>query len=156
MKAQIIEYREVLEKAAILRKNGTIVFTNGCFDLLHAGHIEYLRKAKKLGDVLWIGINSDKSVKRIKGEKRPILCQTDRVNILASLRFVDAITLFDEDTPLELIKMIKPNILAKGGDYKDKLIIGSDIIKNSGGIVKLIDFVDGKSTSAIIEKIKSL
>ncbi len=156
MRAQIIEYSEVSDKAVILRKNGTIVFTNGCFDLLHAGHIEYLRKAKKLGDILWIGINSDKSVKRIKGDKRPILCQTDRVEILASLRFVDAITLFDEDTPLELIKMIKPDILVKGGDYKDKLIVGSDVLKNNGGTVKLIDFVDGKSTSAIIKKIKSL
>ncbi|GMT43444.1 MAG: glycerol-3-phosphate cytidylyltransferase [bacterium] len=156
MRAQIIEYGEVSDKAVILRKNGTIVFTNGCFDLLHAGHIEYLRKAKKLGDILWIGINSDKSVKRIKGDKRPILCQTDRVEILASLRFVDAITLFDEDTPLELIKMIKPDILVKGGDYKDKLIVGSDVLKNNGGTVKLIDFVDGKSTSAIIKKIKSL
>ena len=156
MRAQIIEYSEVPDKAVILRRNGTIVFTNGCFDLLHAGHIEYLRKAKKLGDILWIGINSDKSVKRIKGDKRPILCQTDRVEILASLRFVDAITLFDEDTPLELIKMIKPDILVKGGDYKDKLIVGSDVLKNNGGTVKLIDFVDGKSTSAIIKKIKSL
>ncbi|NOZ83795.1 MAG: D-glycero-beta-D-manno-heptose 1-phosphate adenylyltransferase [Epsilonproteobacteria bacterium] len=156
MRAQIIEYREVSDKAMTLHRNGTIVFTNGCFDLLHAGHIEYLRKAKELGNILWIGVNSDKSVKRIKGEKRPIFCQADRVEILASLRFVDAITLFDEDTPLELIKMIKPDILVKGGDYKDKLIVGSDILKNNGGIVKLIDFVDGKSTSAIIKKIKSL
>jgi len=155
MKACIVKYREASTVAEELHKSGSIVFTNGCFDLIHIGHISYLRKAKQMGDFLWVGLNSDESVRRLKGEKRPIISQNDRVEILASLRFIDYLTIFDQDTPFELIKLIKPDILVKGADYKGKTIIGADIVNRAGGIVKLIDFVEGKSTSTIIDKIKT-
>ncbi len=156
MKARIIKYEEASTVAEELHKSGSIVFTNGCFDLIHTGHISYLRKAKQMGDFLWVGLNSDESVRRLKGEKRPIISHNDRLEILASLRFVDYLTIFEQDTPFELIKLIKPDILVKGADYKGKKIIGADIVNRAGGVVKLIDFVEGKSTSAIIDKIKTL
>lgn len=134
-----------------LKKEGKkIVFTNGCFDILHSGHIEYLKAAKKLGDILVVGINSDSSVKRLKGETRPINSQSDRENVLSAISYVDFVIIFDEDTPLELIKQIKPDILVKGGDYKDKEVIGSNIVSE----VKILDYVPNKSTTNIINKIK--
>jgi len=135
------------------KENGAkIVFTNGCFDILHTGHIELLRQAKRLGDILIVGLNSDSSVKRLKGETRPINNEIERSDVLSELSCVDAIVIFDEDTPYNLIKSISPNILVKGGDYTDKTIIGADIVKSSGGKVVIIPLVEGKSTSAMIKK----
>lgn len=133
-------------------ENKKIVFTNGCFDLLHIGHITYLEEAKKLGDVLVVGINTDESVKKLKGPTRPIQSETDRCEILAALKAVDHTILFSEETPLNLIKHIKPDILVKGGDWKIEQIVGSDFVLSYGGSVKSLNFVDGKSTTSIIEK----
>jgi D-beta-D-heptose 7-phosphate kinase/D-beta-D-heptose 1-phosphate adenosyltransferase len=131
-------------------KNKKIVFTNGCFDLLHAGHIKYLEVAKSYGDVLILGLNSDRSVKAIKGENRPINEQMDRACILAALEAVDYVVIFDEDTPYKLIQMIKPNILVKGKDYEGKKVIGEDLVDE----LKLVEFIQGRSSSQIIKKIK--
>ncbi len=130
-----------------------IVFTNGCFDIIHLGHIMYLSKAADLGDVLIVGLNTDESIKRLKGDNRPINNQHARRMTLGSMFFVDAVVLFDEDTPYELIKQIKPDILVKGSDYEDKEIVGANIVKDKGGEVVTIDFLDGYSTSEVIEKI---
>lgn len=132
-----------------------IVFTNGCFDLLHVGHIRYLQEAKKLGDLLVVGVNSDASVKRLKGPTRPIQNENDRAEILAALGCVDYSIIFQEDTPLELIKKIKPRTLVKGGDWKISEIVGSDFVLAQGGQVLSLQFVDGKSTTKIIQKSQS-
>jgi D-glycero-beta-D-manno-heptose 1-phosphate adenylyltransferase len=129
-----------------------IVFTNGCFDLLHVGHVRYLDQAKTLGDVLIVGINSDASVQRLKGPTRPIQNENDRAEILASLKSVDHTVLFTEDTPYDLITQILPDILVKGGDWKPDQIVGSDIVLKNGGQVKSLIFIDGKSTTEIIKK----
>lgn len=131
----------------------TVVFTNGCFDLLHAGHITYLQNARQLGTRLVIGLNSDSSVRRLKGEKRPIIAQEDRALILSALRCVDQVILFDEDTPEKLIHTLTPDILVKGGDYRVENIVGSDWVMRNGGRVLSLDFVDNRSTSSIVEKI---
>ena len=136
-------------------KEDKIVFTNGCFDILHKGHIEYLAKAANLGDVLIVGLNSDESVRRLKGEDRPVLDEESRAMALASIGFVDNVVIFDEDTPYELIKKIQPDVLVKGADYNEDDIVGADIVKAKGGEIKTIEFVDGYSTSKIIDKIKS-
>ena len=136
-------------------KNEKIVFTNGCFDILHKGHIEYLAKAANLGDVMIVGLNSDKSVKTLKGEGRPVLDEDTRAMALASMSFVDMVVVFDENTPYELIKTIKPDVLVKGSDYKEEDIVGYDIVKAKGGEIITIDLVPGYSTSSIIKKIKS-
>lgn len=136
-------------------KDQKIVFTNGCFDLIHLGHIKYLASAADLADVLIIGLNSDSSIKKIKDDNRPILDQESRAITLASFRFINNIVLFDEETPYKLIDHIKPDILVKGGDYKPEEIVGYDIVKNNGGEVKIIDFIKGYSTTAIIEKIRT-
>ena len=130
-----------------------IVFTNGCFDLLHLGHIDYLSKAADLGDVLIIGLNSDLSVSRIKGNTRPLQDERSRAMVLASLGFVDVVVLFGDDTPYELIKATQPDILVKGADYKPEDIVGYDIVKNKGGEIITIDFLEGYSTTAIENKI---
>ncbi len=135
-------------------KNKKIVFTNGCFDILHRGHIEYLAQAANHGDILVIGLNTDNSVKRIKGDSRPIQDQVARAMVLASLQFVSAVIMFDEDTPYELIKRVQPDILIKGSDYKIEDIVGYDIVTAKGGEVVTIDFVEGYSTTSIIEKLK--
>lgn len=135
-------------------KGYKVVFTNGCFDIIHLGHIDYLSKARDLGDILIIGLNTDNSVSRIKGPSRPVNNETARANILASFNFVDAIVLFDEETPYELINNVKPDILVKGSDYKPEDIVGYGIVKNSGGMIETIDFLEGYSTSSIIEKLK--
>ena len=126
-----------------------IVFTNGCFDILHLGHVKYLQKARSLGDKLIVGVNSNTSVSRLKGSSRPINDQYDRAYLLASLEVVDYVVIFEEDTPYELIKAVQPDVLVKGADYEGKEVVGSDIAKE----VKLIEFVDGKSTTKIIERI---
>jgi len=131
-----------------------IVWTNGCFDIIHLGHIDYLSKAKDLGDILIVGVNTDKSVRRIKKEGRPINDETARSNIVASLHFVDAVILFDEDTPYNLIKLVQPDILVKGSDYKAREIVGADIVEARGGKVETLAFLPGYSTTLIEEKIK--
>lgn len=136
-------------------QNKKIVFTNGCFDLLHIGHVTYLEEARRLGDVLIVGINTDASVKRLKGPTRPIQNENDRSRILAALKAVDHTVLFDEDTPLKLIQTVRPDILVKGGDWKPEQIVGSDFVLANGGRVRSLNFVDGKSTTSIIEKSKS-
>lgn len=142
--------------SALKAQKKSIVFTNGCFDILHIGHIHYLEAAKSLGDVLIIGLNTDKSVSDLKGPDRPINQQDDRANVLSALRAVDVVVLFDESTPLSLISEIMPDILVKGGDYTLETIVGADIVLAHNGKVEIIPFVDGKSTSSIINKIKSL
>ncbi len=131
-----------------------IVFTNGCFDILHVGHIRYLSEAKSLGDILVIGINSDKSVKELKGPSRPINSLSDRALILSELRYVDYVVSFEEQTPLELIKIIMPDILVKGGDYTVETVVGSSEVIHSGGQVKLLQFHEGYSSTNYIDKIK--
>ena len=135
-------------------KNKKIVFTNGCFDILHLGHIDYLSKAADLGDVLIVGINSDKSVSEIKGPSRPINDEISRSRIIAALSFVDVVVIFNEPTPYELIKNIQPDILVKGADYKKENIVGYDIVKDKGGEIVIIDLLEGYSTSLIEEKNK--
>jgi D-glycero-beta-D-manno-heptose 1-phosphate adenylyltransferase len=130
-----------------------VVFTNGVFDLIHAGHVDYLSKAKKLGDVLILGLNSDDSVKRIKGDKRPILKQEERAFILTNLKPVDYVIFFDEDTPEKLISEIIPDILVKGADWSVEKIIGKDVVEKNGGKVMNIEFVNDQSTSKIIDLI---
>jgi rfaE bifunctional protein nucleotidyltransferase chain/domain len=136
-------------------KQKKIAFTNGCFDILHAGHVDYLEKTKKMVDVLVIGLNSDDSVKRLKGEKRPVVKEKYRIKALSGLASVDYIAIFNEDTPLNLIKKIKPDVLVKGSDWKNKGgIIGEEFVKKIGGEVKYVDLLPNISTSLIIEKIK--
>jgi len=149
---KIVNWDTLQEIVASAQSHGKkIVFTNGCFDLIHIGHIKYLREAKKLGDILIIGLNSDSSVSRIK-PKRPVNPQDHRAEVLSSLEIVDYVTLFDEDTPYELIKFLKPDILVKGGDWKKEDIVGSDIAKETHSL----PYVEGVSTSEIIERIKKL
>lgn len=137
-------------------KGKKIVFTNGCFDILHLGHVDYLSKAADCGDVLIVGVNSDASTKILnKGSNRPIQDQHSRSTIIASLHFVDAVVVFDEETPYELIKLIQPDVLVKGADYKVEQIAGHDIVLKRGGEVKLVELVKGYSTSAIEARIKS-
>lgn len=145
---------ELKEVLARLRKKGKkIVFTNGCFDILHAGHTRYLKEARKLGDVLVLALNSDASVRTIKGEKRPIVPQDERTEVLSSLESVDFIVIFEESTPLELIEYLKPDILVKGGDWAEKDVVGRDSVKKWGGRVVIIPKIEGASTTNIIEKI---
>jgi|SRR3972149_9958672 len=151
---KIVKLQELIQiRKKAKKENKKVVFTNGCFDLLHRGHIEYLKKAKKLGDILIVGLNSDSSVKKIKGEGRPIQGQADRAVILASLYFVDYVCIFNELTPLKLISKLIPDILAKGGDWKVKDIVGKDIVESHGGKVLSIKMVKGKSTRNIIQTI---
>lgn len=133
-----------------------IVFTNGCFDLLHQGHLDYLAKAKDLGDFLVIGLNSDNSVKRLKGPTRPINDEKSRAVMLAALGMIDLVVLFDEDTPMELIQALNPDVLVKGGDYTIATIVGADYVEKSGGRVEVIPFLDGFSTTKIVTRIQNL
>lgn len=149
----IKNWSEISSIVAELKKNEKkIVFTNGCFDILHIGHIKYLEAAKTYGDILILGLNSDKSIRSLKGENRPITSQDDRANIIAALNVVDYLVIFDEETPLSLIELVEPDILVKGGDYDGKKVIGQDF----AGELIIIPFVNGKSTTKIIEKIKNL
>ncbi len=137
-------------------KDFSVVFTNGCFDILHLGHIDYLSKTADQGKILIVGLNSDLSVKKIKGERRPFNDEVSRAAVLSSLFFVDAVVLFDEDTPYNLIKAISPDVLVKGSDYKVEEIVGYNIVKSYGGKTVTINFLDGYSTSSLIEKMKSV
>ena len=152
---KIVSRQEIQKIARILKKsNKKIVFTNGCFDIIHAGHIEYLREAKKLGDILILGLNSDSSVQKLKGRNRPINDENARAIVLSEFKSVDYIVIFQEDTPYDLIEIVKPDVLVKGGDWKETEIVGADIVKKYGGIVKSLEFKEGFSTTKIIEKIK--
>ncbi len=154
IKSKILSGIELERTLAFWRfKNLKIVFSNGCFDILHAGHIDYLAKAKDEGDILIIGLNTDASVSRLKGPTRPINDQNARAMIMASLSFVSAVVLFDEDTPYNLIKQIQPDVLIKGSDYKPENIVGYDILMAKGGAVKTLDFLEGYSTSNIEKRI---
>ncbi len=135
------------------KKRKKIVFTNGVFDIIHRGHVEYLAKAKKMGDVLLVGLNSDVSVKRLKGKLRPLQSQQDRAVILLALEAVDYVVIFGEVTPLNLIKLIEPDVLVKGADYKIGDIVGADFVKENGGIVKKVKLTKGKSTSKIARRL---
>ncbi|MEE1001294.1 MAG: D-glycero-beta-D-manno-heptose 1-phosphate adenylyltransferase [Bacteroidales bacterium] len=135
------------------KQNLKIVFTNGCFDLLHLGHVDYLAKAKDLGDRLIIGVNTDASVRRLKGKFRPLQDENSRLHLLAALEVVDAVVLFDEDTPYELIKQVQPDVLVKGADYKPESIVGYDIVTSRGGKVETIEYLEGYSTTSIEQRI---
>jgi len=150
-----IKSRALLESIlAGEKQNGkSVVFTNGCFDLLHVGHVKYLQAARQLGDLLVLGLNSDDSIRRLKGSGRPLIDQDERAHILAALNCIDYVVIFDEDTPLELISLLRPNILVKGGDYTVEGVVGGELVESYGGRVELINFVDGKSTTNIINKI---
>jgi D-beta-D-heptose 7-phosphate kinase / D-beta-D-heptose 1-phosphate adenosyltransferase len=139
--------------AAEKEKGKKVVFTNGCFDLLHVGHVKYLQKARSFGDLLVLGLNSDASVRRLKGEKRPLIGAAERAHILAALDCIDYLVIFEEDTPLTLIESLRPAVLVKGGDYTPEGVVGREVVESYGGRVELVEFVDGKSTTNIIEKI---
>ena len=154
---KIIEYEDIFSKIQLLKKKEkTIVFTNGCFDILHAGHVRYLAAAKAEGDILVVGLNSDKSVKLIKGNKRPVIKQEERAEVLAALQSIDYVIIFNEPDPLELICRIKPDVLVKGADWEEKDIIGADIVKKNGGRIVRISIVQDISTSDIIKRIKNI
>ncbi|MDD5137132.1 MAG: D-glycero-beta-D-manno-heptose 1-phosphate adenylyltransferase [Candidatus Omnitrophica bacterium] len=156
MKDKVKGLAAVKKIAESLRKRGErIVFTNGCFDILHVGHVDYLAKARKMGDVLVIGLNSDLSVKRLKGTERPLNSQVDRAKVLSALSSVDYVTIFDEDTPERLIEKIRPDILVKGGDWKEANIAGAAFVKSYGGKVRIVPFVKGYSTTLVVNKLRN-
>ena len=154
---KILERNALKDKLEELRTKGKkIAFTNGCFDILHVGHVRYLREAKKTAAVLVQAINSDSSVRSLKGEERPLIPENERAEILAALEFIDFVTIFEELTPLELINYLKPDILIKGGDWPEEKVVGREEVKKWGGRVAIIPEVEGKSTTNIVEKIKKL
>ena len=147
---------QLIKIAAQARRNGkSVVFTNGCFDLLHRGHVHVLRQAKAAGDLLIVAINSDQSVKAIKGPTRPVAAEMDRLELIAAMEMVDYVILFDEPDPSKLITAIKPNVLAKGGDWGAAGVVGADIVEREGGRVVLVPYLKGYSTSEIIERIRN-
>lgn len=155
IKNKLLSHKDLEAKLRAWRSaQKTIVFTNGCFDILHRGHVEYLAQAADLGDVLVVGLNTDASVKRLKGESRPVNDEQSRALLLSALQFVDAVVLFDDDTPYELIKQVQPDVLVKGNDYKPEEIVGYDIVTARGGKVMTIDLVEGFSTTNIIKRMK--
>jgi rfaE bifunctional protein nucleotidyltransferase chain/domain len=151
---EVVVHTDLLKIRERLKREGKkIVFTNGVFDIVHRGHVEYLTKAKALGDVLLVGMNTDASVQRLKGPRRPVVSQDDRAFVLAALRVVDYVCLFDEDTPYNLIKAVVPDVLVKGSDWAIDDIVGKDIVEAAGGKVQTIDYVPNRSTTSIIQKI---
>jgi rfaE bifunctional protein nucleotidyltransferase chain/domain len=151
---------KVLERQALLERfrrprNGRLVFTNGCFDILHRGHVAYLHAARRLGDLLVVGVNTDDSVRRLKGDRRPVVPLEDRLFVLAGLAAVDAVTPFAEDTPHDLIAALLPDVLVKGGDYDADDVVGAREVREAGGIVRIIPFVEGRSSTSIIERLRS-
>ena len=154
MLSKIVKLKDLVQKISILRVSGrTIVFTNGCFDILHVGHVRYLAAARSEGDVLVVGLNSDESTRSIKQENRPIVSQDQRAEVLAGLECIDYITVFNEPDPLKLIQALKPDVLVKGSDWKEEDIIGADVVKEGGGKVVRVDVVPDISTSRIIQRI---
>jgi len=155
-KSKIVPISQVEQIVSLWQQNeDKVVFTNGCFDLVHRGHVEYLSKAAEKGNRLVLGLNTDASVRKIKGSTRPIIDEQSRSIVLAALEFIDLVVLFDEDNPYELIKIVQPDVLVKGSDYNVEDIVGYDIVMNNGGSVETIDYVIGFSTSNIITKIAS-
>ena len=155
IKSKIYTLSKLVEQSKVWRNNGDkIVFTNGCFDLVHRGHVEVLANTADLGDKLIVGLNTDSSIQDLKGKNRPIIDENSRAILLASLQFIDAVVLFSEDTPYHLIETILPDILAKGGDYKVEEITGHELVLRNGGEVILVPFIDGFSTTNIVNKIK--
>jgi rfaE bifunctional protein nucleotidyltransferase chain/domain len=149
----------LLTRAAAVERFGStaavrVVFTNGCFDILHPGHVDYLEEARSLGDALVVGLNTDASVGRLKGPGRPLVLEADRARVLGALSCVDAVTLFHEDTPLELITALLPSVLVKGGDYELNQIVGRDVVEESGGTVTVIPFSSGYSTTELLDRIQ--
>ena len=156
MSGKLKSLDELVAVAAQARQNGqSVVFTNGCFDILHRGHVHILRQAKASGDLLIVALNSDRSVREIKGLTRPVFCETDRVELIAAMEMVDYVIVFDELDPYKLIAAIKPNVLAKGGDWSAEKIIGADVVGQAGGRVVVIPYLKGFSTSEIIERIRN-
>lgn len=152
---KILNQQQLKQKVDNWKSQGDkVVFTNGCFDILHLGHVDYLEKAAEKGDKLIVALNTDLSVKKLKGEERPINNEIARARLIAALAFVDAVTFFSEDTPFNIINNLKPNILVKGSDYNVSNIVGADIVMQNGGSVETIDLVEGYSTSQIIKQIK--
>lgn len=151
--AKIIDRDELLRRCGRPRTQN-VVFTNGCFDIIHRGHVDYLTRARALGDVLVVGVNTDASVRRLKGSGRPVVEQDDRAYVLAALACVDFVTLFDEDTPAELISSLLPDVLVKGGDYSPEQVVGRDVVESHGGRLVLLPFVTGRSTTAILNRIQ--
>ncbi len=139
-----------------LRHGRKVVFTNGCFDIMHAGHVRYLEKAKRLGDILVVGLNSDRSVRKIKGRGRPVVSERDRAAVLAALKVVDYVVLFDEPTPIRLIEVVRPDVLVKGADWKQGQIVGEELVRSYGGRVRRITLLEGRSTTKIIDRILRL
>lgn len=155
-KKKLVTLRRLKNILQGVRKKKTVVFTNGCFDIIHAGHVQYLRKAKSLGDILVVGLNSDSSVKMIKGEKRPIVPQRERAEVLSGLEAIDYVVLFNEPTPIKLIQAILPDALVKGADWASHAIVGADVVKQTGGRIARIKLAKGRSTTNIIKKILDL
>ncbi|MBI5888370.1 MAG: D-glycero-beta-D-manno-heptose 1-phosphate adenylyltransferase [Deltaproteobacteria bacterium] len=153
---KIISLKNLTATLKTLRKKKKVVFTNGCFDIIHAGHVRYLSRAKSLGDILVVGLNSDSSVREIKGEKRPIVPEKERAEVMAALSFVDYVIIFKETTPVKLISAIKPDVLVKGADWAASAIAGADVVKKHGGKIRRITLVKGRSTTNIIKRILEL
>ena len=154
---KLLTFDEAVKKVSAWKSNGEkVVFSNGCFDIIHAGHVDYLEKARQNGDHLLVGLNTDDSVRRIKGKNRPIVDEVSRSRVLTALAFVDAVVLFNDDTPIELIRSLKPDILVKGKDYDISNIVGADIVLQNGGKVETIELTEGLSTTNVINKIMNL
>jgi len=156
MPAKILSLAALHRRLAAERRSGKrIVFTNGCFDLIHPGHVRYLRAARRCGDVLVVGLNSDRSVRHLnKGPGRPLVTERDRAEVLAALEMVDYVTIFDADTPYDLICSLRPDVLVKGGDWPISRIVGADVVRAAGGTVKVIPYLEGYSTTALLRKMK--
>jgi D-beta-D-heptose 7-phosphate kinase/D-beta-D-heptose 1-phosphate adenosyltransferase len=152
---RVVSREELVEAVGAARSKGEqIVFTNGCFDILHRGHTEYLKRARAMGDVLVVGVNTDRSVRTLKGNERPIVPEDDRAHVLAALESVDYVCLFDEDTPIELIRVVLPDVLIKGAGYTRDTIVGADLVESRGGRVVVVPEIPGRSTRSIIARIR--
>ncbi len=155
--SKILTLDELTERLGVMRQGQqkpVVVFSNGCFDLVHRGHVDYLSRARDLGDLLVVGLNSDSSVRRLKGESRPVSNESSRAAVLAAMEFVDYVVVFEEDTPLRLIENICPDILVKGGDYDRSNVVGADFVEAHGGRLELLSLVPGESTTRLVERIK--
>ncbi len=152
---RVVNLKELLQaRDRSKSEDKTVIFTNGCFDILHRGHVEYLAKAKALGDVLIVGVNSDASARRIKGPDRPVVNEEDRAHVVAALASVDYVCLFGEDTPYELIRALVPDVLVKGADWPLEKVVGKDIVEEAGGTVQTIEFLPNRSTTSILERVR--
>jgi len=154
--SKVVTAQNILENTQNTNLPSNTVFTNGCFDLLHRGHVDYLMRCKRLGDTLVVGMNTDASVRRLKGNTRPVTSEQDRAYVLASLECVDYVILFDEDDPLRLIQTLQPDVLVKGGDWSPEMIVGREVVRARGGAVYSLPFLQGYSTSGLIQRISSL